>query len=344
MKIIKGIFVQPKKKPFFKIVSHFRMVFIFWGCFLISCAQADEPCWGTFKTADGQELRTILYDVPKSNGYPLTIIFLQGRASFIERYQDVLEKLNGMGYRVWSFDWRGQGGSPHTFPQQPHKLHIDSFDTYLADLDLFIREKIRSQTAAPLVLMGSSSGGHLAFRYLEDYPGKVQGAILISPMLEVFTPPFPRFLAEHIAKLACWLGFGQSYVLGYSDFDPTKDSFGTNRVTHDIEKLNRRRAIILAHPALLTGGITYGWANAMLTSFKKQNNSSALKNITVPVLVLEGDRDRVVDHSQNDRFEEIVPTLTRIIYQDAHHHLPIERDDITVKFWEDIASFLKHKF
>lgn len=324
------------KKKNLKAWYCLNITFIFLGLFLVSSGQAGAPTWGTFKTIDGQQLRTVLYDVPKSNGYPLTIVFLQGRASFIEKYQNTLEKLNGMGYRVWSFDWRGQGGSPRAFPNQPHKLHIDSFDTYLADLDLFLREKVRSQTAAPLVLIGSSSGGHLAFRYLEDYPGKVQGAILISPMLEVFTPPVPRFLAPFIVRLFCWLGLSQSYAIGHGDFDMNKN-------TNDSKTSERQPDFAASYPQLVTGGVTYGWANAMFKSLKKEKNHEALKNITVPVLSLEGGKDRVVDHSQNDYFEKFVPIFHRIIYEEGSHNLMKENQEILNEVWKEIASFLKNK-
>src|SRR5690606_25333509 len=58
------------------------------------------------------------------------ILIMQGRASFMEKFNRVIEGLRARNYRIWAFDWRGQGLSGRQL-KDPHKGHIDSYDTYL---------------------------------------------------------------------------------------------------------------------------------------------------------------------------------------------------------------------
>jgi lysophospholipase len=38
-----------------------------------------------------------------------TVFLLTGRSEYMEKYAEVVQELNGRGFDVYSFDWRGQG-------------------------------------------------------------------------------------------------------------------------------------------------------------------------------------------------------------------------------------------
>ena len=63
---------------------------------------------GYFQTSDGLKLRYGVSRVPKARG---TVVVLQGRGDFLERYFETFRDLNALGYTAASFDFRGQGGS-----------------------------------------------------------------------------------------------------------------------------------------------------------------------------------------------------------------------------------------
>ena len=68
-----------------------------------------------------------------------TVVVLTGRAEFIEKYAtEVVGELLGRGYAVIALDWRGQGLSDRPLPQEHDAGHIDRFETYVADLKLFL--------------------------------------------------------------------------------------------------------------------------------------------------------------------------------------------------------------
>ena len=78
-----------------------------------------------------------------------TILLLTGRGEFIEKYAtEVVGELLGRGFAVIALDWRGQGLSYR--PLADHeKGHIDSFDTYLADLKLFLQSVVAPEAPRP---------------------------------------------------------------------------------------------------------------------------------------------------------------------------------------------------
>ena len=111
------------------------------------------------------------------------IVLCHGRTEFLEKYTETIDELTGRGFEVWSMDWRGQGASDRTL-KNPHKGHIDRFETYLADLSWFFDEII-GPADGKTVLMAHSMGGHIALRAVLE--GRIQPdrLILSAPMIDL---------------------------------------------------------------------------------------------------------------------------------------------------------------
>src|SRR5215813_15158089 len=67
----------------------------------------DGATVGTVKTSDGALLRFARFDPPA--GRKGTLVVLQGRAEFIEKYFEVVHDARKRGFAVAMVDWRGQG-------------------------------------------------------------------------------------------------------------------------------------------------------------------------------------------------------------------------------------------
>ena len=67
----------------------------------------DNAVAGTIKTPDGVNLRFARWAPPP--GRKGTVVLLQGRAEFIEKYFETVRDLRARGFAVATFDWRGQG-------------------------------------------------------------------------------------------------------------------------------------------------------------------------------------------------------------------------------------------
>ena len=91
---------------------------------------------GTLAAHDGFPLRTVVWPAPPGGGRG-TVVLLQGRAEFIEKYGETVGELRARGFAVYALDWRGQGHSGRVL-KDPHKGHVVSYEDYLKDLDLFL--------------------------------------------------------------------------------------------------------------------------------------------------------------------------------------------------------------
>jgi lysophospholipase len=133
-----------------------------------------------------------------------TILFQGGRGDFWEKYLETFEHWHAEGWNIFSFDWRGQGGSGRLSPD-PHVGHAQSFAPWINDLAVFW-ERVCGESPGPHVLMGHSMGGHLALRAAIEGRVSPQALVLIAPMLGFDTAPLPFGIAKWFAGKMCEWG------------------------------------------------------------------------------------------------------------------------------------------
>src|SRR5690606_16416349 len=141
---------------------------IFLFLIFFSFSRAQDPQFQYLKTPDGLTLRIAHWINSKPNLHSKTILFLEGRASFIEKHQETVQDFLSQGHDVWVFDWRGHGGSSR-FLENPQKIHIERYETYLKDLHQIVHHVVKPKARFPLVFLGVSFGGHIALRYALDH-------------------------------------------------------------------------------------------------------------------------------------------------------------------------------
>ena len=298
-----------------------------------------------FKTRDGKLLRYLYY--PTHHASPKGSVFiLQGRSSFIEKNKELMDDLNQRGFHVWNLDLRGQGGSQKMI-NHPQKIHIETFETYLDDIKDFIEGKIKSSQDKNVFIYGSSLGGHLAVRYLEENPVNhgIQGVVLVSPMFEVSTFNIPKFIVKSLIKTMCFFGLRESYAPFYGDYDPSNHTFDENNSsTHDRKRFERQVQICKDHMKLVTGGPTIGWVEAMFESFDTLRKEKLLKKINVPVLLFNGGKDTVLENESDTQICNLISKCTRVNIPEAGHNIIMESDEIRNKFWYNFDKFSNSLF
>ena len=72
----------------------------------------DNAVTGALLTRDGVTLRFARFPPPA--GRKGTVVVLQGRAEYVEKYFETVRDLRARGFAVATFDWRGQGLSDRT--------------------------------------------------------------------------------------------------------------------------------------------------------------------------------------------------------------------------------------
>jgi len=120
-------------------------------------------------TVDG---RTALYGVA---GEPsaATVLFIHGWGLGQHSYKRALKRLVHMGARVYAPALPGFGGTPD-LPAR----HF-SFEGYADWVDQFL-EAVKVPTTEPVFVVGHSFGGGVAIRFAHDFPERVRTLVLIN--------------------------------------------------------------------------------------------------------------------------------------------------------------------
>lgn len=290
-----------------------------------------------FEDSSGVRIRYASWE-PKEKARG-TVVFLNGRAEFIEKYIETISELLAKGYAVWSKDWRGQGLSSRPL-LNPRKGHADSFEPLLSDLHIFLTKIVCPNSEGPYIALAHSMGGHLVLRYLAEHPGIFAQAVVLSPMIDIHTRAWPRAVVEKLAKLVVCFGLGDRYVPGMGDADPYQVAFSKNLLTSDSARFRQTQAWTIEEPSLGLGGPTYGWMRATYESIRKLENPNYVSTINVPVLFISAENDRIVLNDAQERLVRNMPRAHLISLAEARHEIMLERDPIRVRFWEAFDQFI----
>ncbi|OQY12940.1 MAG: hypothetical protein B6I30_03840, partial [Desulfobacteraceae bacterium 4572_187] len=171
-------------------------------------------------TSDNQFIRYGIWYSHKANKRG-SVILLNGRREFMEKYAETIRELNQRGFDVYSLDWRGQGLSSRMLANR-HKGFIKNYNNYLNDLNLFVSKIVQPDAANPLVILAHSMGGHIALRFIHEHPEIADKVVLVSPMIDILTWPLPGWLVRLITRVAIKAGLDHAYVIGSDDYTVEK--------------------------------------------------------------------------------------------------------------------------
>lgn len=288
-----------------------------------------------------EKIRGARWTPPFSTTPQITLVFLQGRGSFIEKNEESMVDFARMGFRVTTFDWPGQGGSTRPIPGS-QKGHIDDFDTYLKALDYFLIQEVQPKAKGPIVLLGASMGGEIALTYAKEYPKKVDGVILAAPMLDVKTAPYPPKFARFMSHALSSLGASRLYAFGYGDYDPKTRSFEKNKETQDPVRYKHNQDLMGRFPQFVTGGPTFGWVSAAFKAMDHLQVPGYLEAIQTPILLASASLDQIVDPRKDQQMCARMPHCTHKLYPHAFHNLLLEKDVIRNDFLHQIDTFSRN--
>lgn len=291
---------------------------------------------GFFRAGDGLPLRWHL-DFPPSweKGDPL-LVLLQGRAESLDKYDRVTSFFLDKGLAVFRLDWRGQGGSGRMLTS-PEKGHVDDFSRYISDMKEIVTHKVLPLEPGKLIFCGHSMGGHLILRYLFE-GGKMDAAILVSPMMSIYTGFMPERFARPIIDFMSKRGFSEKRVPGRRWLDK-QPSFATNRLTTDPEHFYRFRQFLVEHPSLKIVEPTWAWVHEAFRSMDKVWRDLETTPVEIPVLVLSAGRDRVVKSEDHARLMTFLKNGIYHVLPEGQHELFMEKEKIASEIRRTIEDF-----
>lgn len=265
-----------------------------------------------------------------------TIVLIQGRAEFIERYSETIAELRRRGLHVLSFDWRGQGGSQR-FVGRGRKGHVGWLADYESDLALAM-DQMRA-LPAPYFVLAHSMGAALCLDAARQGALPVSRLVALAPMLGLTMIERPQ-AASRLASLLFWLGLGKLFVPGGGDTAIATKPFEGNRLTGDAARYARNSALSAAASDLVIGDPTIAWVRTAFQLMRRLNAPAAAREVRVPTLVIAAGRDPVVSTPAIERFAARLKTGAALVLPTARHEILMESDPIRAQFWAAFDAFI----
>ncbi len=196
------------------------------------------------------------------------VLFLvHGLAEHSGRYMNIVNHFVPLGYAVHGFDLLGHGKSDGT------RVYVERFEDYTDTLKIYFD---RMQHGKPVFLIGHSMGGLISAVYLLDDQSELTGAVLSGPAVKVPGKITPTIILAGKVLSALMPRFG---LLGL-----------------EAEGVCRDPAVVQAYisdPLVHRGKTTARLAAEMLKAM--QRISAEAGKITLPILIVQGSADRLVD-------------------------------------------------
>lgn len=237
-----------------------------------------------------------------------TLVFLNSLGSDLRIWQDVIAYLpTDVG--ILCYDQRGHGLSdapagPYTLPELAADLHG-------------LLDRLAIET---VVLVGVSVGGMIAQQFALDYPSRVTGLVLCDTGARIATA---EYWTERAAAIRTRGLDALAHLILVRWFS---DDYG-----------ERYTAAYHGYANMLTRMPTEGYA-ATCDALRDADLREAVKQITVPTLVLCGENDLATPPTLGEELARAIPQAHFALVADAGHIPPIEQPTAVA---EQIATFLE---
>ena len=282
-----------------------------------------------WRADDGWPLRSFAWSqTGQARG---SMLFLNGRGDFVEKYLEVLAHWHDRGWNMAGFDWRGQGGSGRLLAD-PLTCHQDSFDPLVRDLTSYVEEWVRT-TPGPHTIVAHSMGGHLTLRMLTDGVGGIDAAVLACPMIDIRVAGVRGHALGLIGRGASLIGLRRRKVW-HRDIGDVG-----GRMTSCPERRADKVWWKTTYPAIASGPPSWGWVLAARKSIQKLT-PQRLSAITTPTLLLGTEGDPVVDVRAIRRAAATLPNAEVEIFEGGGHELLREADSRRLPVLDRIDGFL----
>ena len=289
-----------------------------------------------FTATDGTKLRIGMgFETPDAKA---TLFVIPGFTGILEQYGEHLSYWQANGFNVAGMDLRGQGGSERPLPDFPERPWVEDFSVYSKDLYEILATGF-SKPDIPLIIVGSSLGGHIAYRTASEYGAGIDGMVLTAPVFRPNTAPYSFRAARLMMNAARWLGRSQSYAPGQGDWKPDPpDMTRPIPCSAAPERVYIRDAVYARNPDLRMGTATNQWLAELMESGETTANAAFASRIKIPVTMLLADRDRIIINDKSRTVCDLIPECSVTWLEDSGHCIPQERDEIIAAMYQAVED------
>ena len=256
----------------------------------------------SFKSFDGLKLFCQKWLSKDAKG---VVIIAHGLGEHSSRYNHLLEELAGKDISFYALDHRGHGRS------EGKRGHISSFTDFTTDLDSLVDMARRENPSIPLILLGHSMGGVIAFQYVLQHPQALDALILSSagliPILDV--PGWLQSLVKVLSRIAPGLTISNGL-----------DASG---LSHDQSIVTQYLNDPLVHDK-----VTVRWFTEFIAA--GQESLSRAGELSLPLLIIHGQNDPIVDYKGSVKAMELAssPDKTLHVFEGLLHETMNEPQEL----------------
>lgn len=226
------------------------------------------------------------------------LLIVHGLAEHSGRYMNVVDHFVPLGYAVYSIDHLGHGKSDGT------RVYVKKFNDYIDTLSVYVDMVRKWQPGKPSFLLGHSMGALISVLFLLDHQAELAGAILSGPSVKVpsNTSPITISMVRLLSSLLPRVGLLQLEAEG---------------VSRDPAVVHAYVSDPLVHTRKTTARLTHEILKAM------QRITAEASKITLPVLIVQGSADRLVDPDSARMLYGAVSSVDKTIkiYDGLYHEV-----------------------
>ena len=284
---------------------------------------------------DGMKLRRMDWPAAARRKRRGSLLFVNGRGDFIEKYLETCAHFQALGWDVTTFDWRGQGGSRGPGEEKTWK----GFDILVDDLEALIADW-RASRPGPYVVLGHSMGGHLLLRTIIDRKPALDAVVLTAPMLQVNSAPIPIRIAPDIADTMYWLGFGRTPMWKTPPSMLAPGGRRNRNLTGSRERYEDELYWWGVEPGFNLGPPSFGWMRAAFRSRAATFTPAKLGAVDLPMLIIGAEKDRLVSAAAIREAAALLPNAQLEMMPDARHEILRDDDAVRDRALAKIDAFL----
>ena len=232
------------------------------------------------------------------------LLIVHGLGEHSGRYLNVVNHFVPKGFVVYGMDHPGHGKSDGT------RKYVDRFEDFIENVKTYFDRIKGWQAGKPIFLVGHSMGGLISAVYLLDHQAGLKGAIISGPSVKIpgNVSPITVFIGKMLVALMPRLGLLKTAPEG----------------------VRRDPAVVQAYiddPLVYKGKTTVRLAAEMVKAMQRVSREAA--KITLPILILQGGADWIVDPagakmlydsvSSADKEIKIYDGLYHEVYNEPEH-------------------------